>query len=58
MKLKKQINSINDSRPNTLQSNEWVPNLTSQTNRHTFLYFCNGLQGLLRGKRGKEKTRC
>ena len=28
MKLKKQINSINNSRPNVLQSIEWEPNLT------------------------------
>jgi hypothetical protein len=28
MKLKKQINSINDSRPNALQSKECRPNLT------------------------------
>jgi hypothetical protein len=28
MKLKKTINLINNSRPNTLQSKQWGPNLT------------------------------
>jgi hypothetical protein len=39
-KIKNKINSINNSKPNTLQSKEWRPNLNQQTNNQTSLFVC------------------
>jgi len=39
-KIKNKINSINNSKPNTLQSKERRPNLNQQTNNQTSLFVC------------------